>query len=50
MRPGQVFSLGALNAIFPDAEKVGASEYSRPEYPFAIYNPTEYFGPRLVDV
>ena len=49
-RPGQLFSFGELNAIFPQAEKIGASEYARPEFPFAIYNPPEYFGPKLDDI
>ena len=50
MRPGQLFTFGELNAIFPQSEKIGASEYARPEFPFAIYNPLEYFGPKLDDI
>jgi hypothetical protein len=50
LNPGQLFTLGELNAIFPQAEKIGAAEYERPEFPFAIYNPTDYFGPKLDDI
>lgn len=49
-RPGQLFSFGELNAIFPQAEKIGASEYTRPDFPFAIYNPPEYYGPKLDNI
>ena len=50
LQAGQLFSFGELNAIFPASEKIGASEYARPEFPFAIYNPTEYYGPNLDNV
>lgn len=50
MRPGQLFSFGELNAIFPSSEKIGAFEYNRPEFPFAIYNPVEYYGPNLDNI
>ena len=47
LRAGQLFTLGELNVIFPTAEKIGAQVYARPEFPFAIYNPPEYYGPNL---
>ena len=50
MKPGEVFSLGDLNEIFPGDQKIGANAFDRPVFPFAIYNQTKYFGPNLDDI
>lgn len=51
MKPGDIFSFGDFNAIFPESEKIGpVAEYERPEFPFAIYNPTEYYGAKLDNI
>jgi len=50
IQEGQLFSFGALNAIFPNAEKIGATNYARPVYPFNIYNPSAYVGVNLDEI